>query len=254
MTQIWAHRGASAYAPENTIPSFRLAIEHGADGVELDVQRTADGELVVIHDETVDRTSNGHGRVVDHSLHQLRSLDASNGMPEYQGTQIPTLREVFELVAGTELIVNVELKNSVELYPGMEVQLEALRGEFGLSGTVRGEDAAASGETCRVCYSSFNHYSLRTLLSMGCSVPLGVLYSDGLVDPWEYATYLGVQAIHPPWQVLQVPGVVDECHSRGLRVNTWTVRPEEAAWLSGLGVDAVITNHPDKVSQRLASR
>ena len=75
MTQIWAHRGASAHAPENTLPAFELAVRQGAQGVELDVQRTADGTLVVIHDETVDRVSDGMGRVVDLTLAQLRSLD-----------------------------------------------------------------------------------------------------------------------------------------------------------------------------------
>lgn len=230
MTAIWAHRGASALAPENTLPAFALAVEHGADGVELDLQRTADGELVVIHDETIDRTSTGIGRVVDLTLAELKRFDFSLGLDGFAGTQIPTLREVFELLAPTPLTINVELKNSVEFYPGMEAQVEALVTEYGLAD--------------RVIYSSFNHYSLRTLLTAGTRVPLGVLYADGLVDPWVYAGYLGAQAIHPPYEVLQVPGVVDECHARGLRVHAWTVPSSEAARLAALGVDAIITNHP----------
>lgn len=230
MTAIWAHRGASADAPENTLPAFAAAVEQGADGIELDLQRTADGELVVIHDETIDRTSDGTGRVVDLTLDELRRCDFSNGMPGFGGTRIPTLREVFELLAPTPLVINVELKNSVELYPGMEAQVDQLVAEFSFAD--------------RVIYSSFNHYSLRTLRDANTPVPLGVLYAEGLVDPWVYATYLGVQAIHPPWEVLQVPGVVDECHARGISVNTWTVASEQAPRLASLGVDAIITNHP----------
>lgn len=238
MTSIWAHRGASAYAPENTLPAFALAVEQGADGVELDLQRTRDGHLVVIHDETIDRTSTGSGRVVDHTLGELRRYDYSAGRPGFAGTRIPTLDEVLTLLAPTNLVVNVELKNSIELYPGMEAELEAL--------------VAASGMADRVIYSSFNHYSLRTLAGLNSGVPRGVLYAEPLVDPWVYATYLGVQAIHPPWQVLAVPGVVDECHAAGLRVNAWTVPPGQVGRLASLGVDAVITNEPDLARAALA--
>ena len=91
MTQIWAHRGARAEAPENTLPAFELAIEQQADGVEFDVQFTADNELVVIHDETVARTTDGQGRVVAYSLAQLQRLDASAGKPEFAGVKIPTI-------------------------------------------------------------------------------------------------------------------------------------------------------------------
>lgn len=231
MTSIWAHRGASAYAPENTLPAFALAIEQRADGVELDLQRTADGELVVIHDETVDRTTTGSGKVVDLTLEQLRSFDASCGMSAFAGTQIPTLREVFELLGPCGLMINVELKNSIEFYPGMEAELEALVAEAGMAD--------------QVIYSSFNHYSLRTLREAGTTVPLGILYSDGVVDPWVYAEYLGVQAIHPPWEVLVAPGVVEECHARNILVHPWTIEPGQARRLADLGVDALITNFPD---------
>ena len=120
MTAIWAHRGASAYAPENTIPAFEQAIEMGADGVEFDVQRTSDGQLVVIHDETINRTSNGFGRVVDLTLEQLRLCNFSNGFVGHRKVQIPTLREALDLLGPTGVRINIELKNSVELYPGME--------------------------------------------------------------------------------------------------------------------------------------
>lgn len=238
MTKIWAHRGASADAPENTLPAFALAVDQGADGIELDVQRTADGELVVIHDELVNRTSDGSGRVADLTLEQLRRLNFNNGMTRYGDVQIPTLQEVLEFVEETWLTVNIELKNTIDLYPGMEAELVAMVAEFGLSR--------------RVTYSSFNHYSLLTLKE-GPSL-VGALYSDGMVDPWVYANYLGVDAVHPPWEVLQVPGVVYECHANGLRVHPWIVPTSEVPRLAGLRVDAIITDHPAQARRLLPRR
>lgn len=238
MTKIWAHRGASADAPENTLPAFALAVDQGADGIELDVQRTADGELVVIHDELVNRTSDGSGRVADLTLEQLRRLNFNNGMTRYGDVQIPTLQEVLEFVEETWLTVNIELKNTIDLYPGMEAELVTMVAEFGLSR--------------RVTYSSFNHYSLLTLKE-GPSL-VGALYSDGMVDPWVYANYLGVDAVHPPWEVLQVPGVVYECHANGLRVHPWIVPTSEVPRLAGLRVDAIITDHPAQARRLLPRR
>ena len=149
MTAIWAHRGASAYAPENTIPAIQQAIEMGADGVELDVQRTIDGQLVVIHDETINRTSNGFGRVADLTLEQLRLCNYSNGFVGHRKVQIPTLREVLELLEPTRLRINLELKNSIELYPGMENDALAIVQDAGI--------------LHRVLFSSFNHFSLANL-------------------------------------------------------------------------------------------
>ena len=94
-TKVWAHRGASGYAPENTLEAFELAMRMGAYGIELDVHRTKDGKLVVIHDETVNRTSNATGYIKDYTCQELKKLDFSNSMSEFKNTRIPTLREVF---------------------------------------------------------------------------------------------------------------------------------------------------------------
>ena len=107
---VWAHRGASGVMPENTLPAFEKAVELGADGVELDIQMTADGEIVVIHDEMVDRTSDGKGWVKDYTLEQLQKLDVSYGHKELGHVSIPTMREVFELLKPTDLTINIELK------------------------------------------------------------------------------------------------------------------------------------------------
>ena len=108
--KVFAHRGASHYAPENTLPAFALAAAQGADGIELDVHLSKDGELVVIHDEELDRTTDGTGLVRDHTLAQLQALCADNHMPGFADARIPTLREVLALVRPTPLLVNIELK------------------------------------------------------------------------------------------------------------------------------------------------
>ena len=110
---VWAHRGASAYAPENTLEAFRLAIEQGADGIELDVQLTKDDVLVVIHDEWLDRTSDGKGWVKDYTFEELRKYNYNKTCPEFEHADIPTLREVYELIKPTDLTVNVEIKSGI---------------------------------------------------------------------------------------------------------------------------------------------
>ena len=117
---IWAHRGASKYAPENTMPAFDLARSMHADGVELDIQLSKDGEIMVCHDEKLDRTSSGSGWLKDYALSELKSMDFSNGMEEYKGVTIPTMEEVFDLLKDTGMTVNIELKTGLFAYPGIE--------------------------------------------------------------------------------------------------------------------------------------
>lgn len=233
MTEIWAHRGASAYAPENTIEAFLLAAGQGADGVELDVQLSADGELVVIHDETIDRTSDGSGKVVDLTLDELRRHDYNNHMAGYEGIQIPTLGEVFAALDETDMLINIEIKNSINFYPGIEKKVVDLIAEH---------DFAE-----RVVISSFNHYSLKTVQQINPDLELGLLFADTLYLAWEYAAEFGAAAIHPALPYLQVNGVVEYAHAAGIDVNVWTVNePEHLALCVAAGVDAIITNHPDR--------
>lgn len=231
MTQIWAHRGASGLAPENTMPAFELAARLGADGVELDVQRSRDGVLVVCHDETVDRTSDGTGTVAGLTLADLRRLDFG------AGTTIPTLAEVLDLAADTGLRVNVELKNTLEPYPGLEQEVEAA--------VTRSRLAPDAAE--RIVYSSFNHRSLLRLIELGTTVPVGVLYVEPLIRPWRYAASFGARALHP-MALTVLPDEVAAAHAAGLPVHTWTVDdPAQARVLAGWGVDAIVTNHPDRL-------
>ncbi len=231
---VWAHRGASADAPENTLPAFELALQQGADGFELDIQFTRDDEIVVIHDETLERTTDGTGWVADHSLADLAGLDASNGFSRFTGTRIPTLQQVLGLVRDNDATVNIELKNSQMRYLGMEEKLAAMLADFG------------SPE--RFVLSSFNHYSLRKLAGLGVRSTLGALFGEPLFRPWKYAQKLGVGALHPPCSRPTLSAkLVRRCHESGLKVHLWTVNDRaDLEWAARHGVDAVITDTPAK--------
>jgi glycerophosphoryl diester phosphodiesterase len=231
MTLIWAHRGARREAPENTVPAFEQALRHGVDGVEFDVQLTADGSVVVFHDETVDRTTDGTGRVVTQTLAGLRRLEASDGMAGFAGVRIPTLAEVLEVVVPSGVAINIELKNAVEAYPGLEERVLAAVDAFGVAD--------------RVVFSSFNHYSLKKLQALGATSQLGMLYSDPLYHPWRYASQLKVGAIHPPARYVLGKGFVRKAHAAGLAVRPWVVNSErKLARMIRWGVDAVFTDVP----------
>lgn len=233
VTQVWAHRGASAYAPENTLPAFELAIKMGAQGIELDVHESADGHLMVIHDETVDRTSNGHGRVVDQTLSDLKRLDFSNGKEGFLDVRIPTLPEVYALLQPTELMINVEIKCDVVIYWGIWEKLIALEREMGMQG--------------RIFYSSFNHYVLPKIRELDPDAKIGLLYGEALIDPWVYADYVKADALHPHYlAALYGPGMLEGCKKNRIAVHTWTVDDPAAIYkLAEAGVEAVITNKPD---------
>lgn len=230
---VWAHRGASGYAPENTLEAFKLAVEMGADGVELDVQLTKDNQIVVIHDEWIDRTSNGKGWVKDMTLEELRKYNYNKTHPEYEHADIPTLREVYELLKPTGLTVNVELKTGVVFYDDLERKVIELTKEMGM------ED--------RVLYSSFNHYTCVKIHELEPEAYVGFLYSDGIIDIAQYAKNYGANALHPALYNLQYPNYMKDAAQNGLDVNVWTVNePEHLVMASQMKVNALITNYPDR--------
>ena len=233
-TRIYAHRGASGYAPENTLEAFDLASRIGADGVELDVHLCRSGEIVVAHDETVDRVADGTGMIRSLSLSELKAMRFNRLHPEYAESRIPLLSEVFDLLLPTSLSVNIELKNSIVDYPDLERKvLELTAKEFDVK---------------RVLFSSFNHHSMLRMKQLAPSVPCGLLYEAALVDPWEYAKKLGMDAIHPHYsEVLLTPGECPAAHASGIMVNTWTVNSQEAMEaVLQKGADILITNFPDQ--------
>ena len=237
---VLAHRGASGYAPENTLPAFQKAIEQGADGFELDVQMTKDGEIVVIHDETIDRTSDGKGWVKDYTLAELRKFNYNKTHPEYEHADIPTMREVFELVKPTNLVINIEIKTGIVFYP-IEEKLLALTKEFGMEE--------------RVFYSSFNHYTVKKIHELDPSTVVGFLYADGPIDMPAYGEKHGVNALPPALYNLQYPGFVEECKKRGLKLHVWTVNEEKYVKMCmDAQTDSVITNYPDMARRVLEGK
>lgn len=231
--KVWAHRGASGHAPENTLPAFELAHMMGADGIELDVQLTRDGVPVVIHDERIDRVSDSTGLVKDYTLEELRKFNMSKNFPAYGKIAIPTLEEVYELVKNTDLVINLELKNSTIFYEGMEEKVLRLAEEKGLAD--------------RMIYSSFNHYSMRRVKQLLPSARIAFLYSDGFLDMGDYASRYGAYAVHPSVKNTEYPDMVRECHGKGIKVHVWTVNEEtDFEKMRRLGVDAVITNYVER--------
>jgi glycerophosphoryl diester phosphodiesterase len=231
MVKVWAHRGASAHAPENTLEAFGLAIEAGADGVEFDVQLSSDRHPVVIHDETLERTTNGTGLVKDHTLAELTALDASGGAEGFAGVRIPTLAEVLELISASTLWVNIELKNSEVDYPGLEqIVLDAV---------------AAAGMADRAVYSSFSADSVRRLVRLAPTAPVAFIYSRPPLFPLQAARRLGVNGMHPDQRLLPGAWWVRWAHRRSVAVRTWVVNsPARMRALIADGVDGFFTDDP----------
>ncbi|WP_428993713.1 glycerophosphodiester phosphodiesterase [Brevibacillus choshinensis] len=233
-----AHRGASGYAPENTMAAFRKAVKMKADYIEIDVQATKDGKLVVIHDNTVDRTTDGTGKVSSFTLDEIRQLDAGSFFgPDFAGERIPTFDEVLDEFRGKTGIL-IELK-SPELYPGIEEQVAAALSE-------RNMDKPANE---KIIVQSFNFDSIKTFHELLPAVPVGVLTSNknDLTDEKlaEFATYADYVN---PTQKLVTEELVNRIHDLGMQISVWTVRkPEEVEPLLKAGVDDIITDYPDYV-------
>lgn len=238
---ILAHRGASHDAPQNTVAAFQLARQLGVDGVELDTSLSRDGVPVVIHDLTLDATTDAKGPVRALDLKALKELDAgSHFSPVFKGERIPTLDEAFEAI-GPDLVVNVELKTVSWRPDGLEQAAAAM---------IRRHNAAQ-----RVIVSSFNPFALRRFRAVAPEIPLGLLYSPAepiyLRNGWLLAGFKH-EARHP------YHGMIDSAYmawakARGYRVNTWTVDdPARIVALRDLGVDAIISNQPDVALKALA--
>ena len=230
--KIFAHRGASAYAPENTLEAFRLAMEQGADGIELDVQMTKDGELVVIHDETIDRVSNGNGAVRDYTLEELKQFSVSNHFEQYPDVKIPTLREVLELVKPGTMEINIELKTGIYWYPQIEQKVLELVKEEGMEE--------------RIIYSSFNHYSVQKIRELSPEAETAYLIGDVMLDVADYTRNTGIKGLHPALFHVKMADFLKKYKESGIALRVWTVNDkDQIRWLIDEGVDAVITNYPD---------
>ncbi|SNX52716.1 glycerophosphodiester phosphodiesterase [Thermoanaerobacterium sp. RBIITD] len=233
-TLVIAHRGDSKNAPENTIASFKRAIEMGADGIEFDVQLSKDGQLVVIHDERVDRTTDGIGYVKDYTLSELKRLNAGIKFnKKFSNERIPTLPEVFELVGNKRMVLNIEIKNGIVIYPGIEEKLVNSISDYNFQD--------------RVVISSFNHYSVRDVKELEPKLKIGLLYECGLVEPWHIANRIHAYSLHPFYFNI-IPEVVEGCKKNNVKLFPWTVdSPADMERMLKMGIDAIITNDPQQL-------
>lgn len=231
---LFAHRGISSQAPENTMAAFRLAVKAGCAGIETDVHLTADGRLALIHDENTRRTTGTGGKVAEKTLAELKELDAGSWYDHaFTEERIPELKELLELVMPTGMWLNLELKNSYVRYPGLEQAVLAELGRHGMLG--------------RVIFSSFNHASMALVKQMEPRAETALLYDAVLHRTVAYALGCGAGGIHPMRSNVDA-AVVEECHRAGLKVRPWTVNnPAEAQRLALLGVDALISDCPGEL-------
>lgn len=231
---IFAHRGVSGHYPENTGAAFYAASKLPIAGIELDVHLTADGELVVIHDETIDRTSNGTGYVKDYTLQQLRAFDYGSWFSEeFAGENIPTLGEVLELFVGTHHVINIELKTDVFPYEGIESLVI--------------KEIATHQMTERVIISSFNHESLQIVTQLAPYIEKAALFAEILTDFTTYTSLIPAKAIH-----VSLPAAFRKSVRRALEegavVRVYTVNDiEYAKTLQQIGVHAIFTDEPEKI-------
>lgn len=238
MTMIFAHRGFSGYYPENTMLAFqKTAEERLADGIELDIQMTKDGELVIMHDETLDRTTNGSGYLKDYTLEELKTLSVGVNVKGFFPRQtIPTLREYFTWLKTTKLITNIELKTSVFEYKGIEEKLIAMVHESGLEE--------------QIWYSSFNHYTIAKVKELMPEAKCGLLMDTWLMNVGSYAASQNAATVNACSWFCCKEGVAEDLHAHGIKLQAWT--PNDADLMKKLvdcGTDVLITNFPDIASK-----
>ncbi|GIO19610.1 putative glycerophosphoryl diester phosphodiesterase YhdW [Oceanobacillus oncorhynchi subsp. incaldanensis] len=234
-----AHRGASGHAPENTMSAFEKALEMKADYIEIDVQMTKDGELIAIHDTTVNRTTNGTGSVGDYTLEEIQQLDAGSWFgQEFAGEQIPTFEEVIDTYRG-KIGLLIELK-SPELYPGVEEKVaEALM-----------ERNMHKPNNEKIIIQSFNHASVQQSKALLQNIPHGVLAGTSWanVTDEQLAQFTTFADFFNPNMSIVTDELVDRVHIAGMKIYPYTVRTQEQANnLFERNVDGIITDFPEYV-------
>lgn len=235
---IFAHRGSSGLYPENTMEAFRAADRHKADGIELDVQLSRDGEVVVIHDHRLERTTNGTGLVSQHTLGQLKQLSAGDWFhSRFHHSRIPTLEEVLDFVKSTRLHIILELKNLLVPQPGLEEKVCQLIANFQL--------------TERAVFSSFNFHSLRMMKELNPQVRTALLYIGHFADPWKTGIEYRVDQLHVPFDEVTAP-LVKDAKLHDLEVLAWTVNHKKTMRrMLSMKVDGMITNHPKQARKQM---
>jgi glycerophosphoryl diester phosphodiesterase len=230
---VLAHRGDMAHAPENTLPSFQMAVQKGADGVELDAKLTADGHVIVIHDPTLDRTTDGSGRVASSTLESIRKLDAGSWFGDvFRGAQVPLLEEVFETV-GRKKLINIELTNYSTPGDGLVQKVCEL---------IRRHQVQD-----QILFSSFFAANLRKASRTLPEIPRALLAMPGLRGAWARSfgfMFGNYQALHPHISDADRQQV-QRIHRLNRRVHVWTANSrEEVTQLREWNADGIFTDDP----------
>ncbi|EHJ01295.1 glycerophosphoryl diester phosphodiesterase [Clostridium sp. DL-VIII] len=228
-----AHRGYSGKFEENTMIAFEKAIEYKADGIETDVQLSKDKIPVLIHDETLERTTDGKGYVKDYTLAELKRFRTKSG------EEIPTLKEFFELVADSNLkILNLELKNSIFPYDGLEEKVLEMIYEYDIQE--------------RIIISTFNHLSLVKVRELDKEIKLGALTSSTLANVPKYLKDISVECYHPCFPSILNEEYVKEIQEAGIEINPYTVNEEEhMKMVIKFNTDSIITNEVERLHNLL---
>ena len=220
------HRGAKGYEAENTLSSFEKALELKVDGIELDVHLSSDGQLIVIHDETIDRTSNGKGLVNELTLKELKAFQINNSQ------EIPTLQEVFDLVNGN-CFINIELKGNKTVKPVLDLIKQVISNQ--------------KWNYKQFLISSFNWKMLQEVRSLDSQIQIGVLTEDSLDDALAFAKKIKAYSIHPDYRLLSKENVV-LMQQNGFQVFPWTVNKfEDLQKIKSYNVNGIISDFPDRI-------
>lgn len=229
---VYAHRGFSGMYPENTMLAFQKALEAGADGVELDVHLSKDGELMIIHDEALARTTGKEGLVSDYTRSELEKIQASKTKDDAYQVTIPSFEEYCAFAKENPMVTNIEIKTNRSWYPAIEKKTVDMVRRFGLEK--------------KVIFSSFNWLSIVRCRTLAPDIPCGLLYENQNVRHLAYqAVNHDMQFLHPDFQLLD-DEAVKECRQLGIGINVWTINTEERMrkcmdW----NLRGVISNYPD---------
>ncbi len=236
--QLIGHRGAAGHAPENTLTSFRRAIDMGATMLELDIHLSRDKELIVIHDHDISRTTSGNGLVESMTLAEIQQYDAGSWMhSDFQGEKVPTLQQVMEFTR-QGISLNIEVKTGEQIHIGLVDKLLEMISQY---------DAAD-----QIVISSFHREYLREIKEKAPSIEVALLYSGNVPDVLDEAVREGWEGLHPHFPLINEK-LVEGARQRGLAVRAWTVnRADDMEHLIQLGVNGICSDLPDVLKSVVA--
>ena len=231
---VLGHRGAMGIAPENTIVGIKIALDIHVDMFEIDVHLSRDKKLIIIHDEKVDRTTDGTGYISNLKSKYIRSLDAGiKFSKKFKGLRVPFLEEVFDLMKNTDARLNLEIKNGPVFYKGIEDHIIELIDSYDYYD--------------RVLVSSFDHHTLKKIKQINKRVDTAILYGSNLYDLEKYIELLEVSAVHPHY-FWATRDLTKKMHNMDIAVNTWILNEkEDFKKFSRMGIDSIGTNYPDRM-------